>query len=230
MIKMLSVADIITIMNAVLGFLAILMIFTDQFQLAAAFILLGLLADGLDGIVARRIGNGQMGEYLETIGDSLTLSFAPLALLYKMYYTSFVSSLTLHYIFSIVLIINFICSMLRLSSFSVMKNRTFFIGLPTGANAIFLVLSSFLNLDIIYLLPFIALFALLMICPIRFPKHQFKIDCLAAVVIVAAILLNLIYANIAPWLLLFGLFLYIIFGPLYLLRKNKITGTAQSHK
>jgi CDP-diacylglycerol--serine O-phosphatidyltransferase len=229
MIKMLSLADIITIMNAILGFLAILMIFTNQFQLAAAFILLGLLADGLDGIVARRIGNGQMGEYLETIGDSLTLSFAPLALLYKMYYVSFASSFPLHLVISIILIANFICSMLRLSSFSVMKNPTFFIGLPTAGNAIFLVLSSFLNLDIIYLLPFIVLFALLMICPIRFPKHQLKIDCVAAVFIIAAILLNFIYTNIAPLLLLFGLALYIIFGPLYLLRKNKATGTVHSH-
>ena len=64
MIKLLSPADIITVMNVVMGFLAILMVFSNQFQLAATFILLGLLADGLDGIVARRIGNGQMGEYL----------------------------------------------------------------------------------------------------------------------------------------------------------------------
>jgi archaetidylserine synthase len=73
MIKLLSVADMVTMVNAVLGFLALLMVFSHQFQLAASFIFLGLLADGLDGFVARHVGNGQMGQYLETIADMVSL-------------------------------------------------------------------------------------------------------------------------------------------------------------
>jgi phosphatidylserine synthase len=56
-----SVADIVTLTNAVFGFLALLMVFSNQIQLAASLILLGLIMDGLDGIVARRMGNGQIG-------------------------------------------------------------------------------------------------------------------------------------------------------------------------
>ena len=226
MIKLLSVADIITIMNATLGFLAILMIFSNQFQLAASFILLGLLADGLDGIVARRIGNGQMGEYLETIADVLSLSAAPLILLYKINYEKLIVHQWLQIVFVVVLIFNLICSLLRLSSFSVMKNRKYFVGLATSASAIFLVLVSFLNIDPIYLIPFIALFGCLMISPIRFPKHGLKIDIVATVFIVAVIILNTMYNNIALYLLLGALIVYVIGGPLYLkIKKDQPNGT-----
>jgi CDP-diacylglycerol--serine O-phosphatidyltransferase len=221
MIKLLSLADIITIMNAVMGFLAILMVFSNQFQLAAAFILLGLLADGLDGIVARRMGNGQMGEYLETIADMISLSIAPLVLLYKTYYDVVVAQFSLHLLLGVVLVFSLICSMIRLSSFSLLKEKHFFIGLPTSASAVFLVLTSFLKLDVRYILPFIVILALAMISSIRFPKPGLKMDLVAAVFIIATILLDSMYNNIAPLLLLAALVSYIIVGPFYLYIKKK---------
>lgn len=221
MIKLLSLADFITIMNAVMGFLAILMVFSNQFQLAAAFILLGLLADGLDGIVARRMGNGQMGEYLESIADMISLSVAPLVLLYKIYYDVVVAQFSLHLLLGVVLVFSLICSMIRLSSFSLLKEKHFFIGLPTSASAVFLVLTSFLKLDVRYILPFIIILALAMISSIRFPKPGLKMDCVAAVFIVATILLDSMYNNIAPLLFLAALVSYIIIGPFYLRIKKK---------
>jgi len=221
MIKLLSLADFITIMNAVMGFLAILMVFSNQFQLAAAFILLGLLADGLDGIVARRMGNGQMGEYLESIADMISLSVAPLVLLYKTYYDVVVAQFSLHLLLGVVLVFSLICSMIRLSSFSLLKEKHFFIGLPTSASAVFLVLTSFLKLDVRVILPFIVILALAMISPIRFPKPGLKMDLVAAVFIVATILLDSMYNNIVPLLLLAALVSYIIIGPFYLRIKKK---------
>ena len=221
MIKLLSPADIITVMNVVMGFLAILMVFSNQFQLAATFILLGLLADGLDGIVARRIGNGQMGEYLESIADMISLSVAPLVLLYKIYYDVVAPQFLLHLLFGVVLFFSLICSIIRLSSFSLLKEKHFFVGLPTSASAVFLVLTSFLKLDIWYILPFIVILALAMISSIRFPKTGLKIDLVAAVFIVATILLDSTYNNIAPLLLLAALISYIVIGPFYLYIKKK---------
>ena len=91
MIKLLSIADLVTLLNAMLGFLALLLVFSNEFQLAASLILLGLLADGLDGMVARRFGTGKIGESLEPLADMISLSIAPLVLFYKMYYDSVVS-------------------------------------------------------------------------------------------------------------------------------------------
>jgi archaetidylserine synthase len=221
MIKLLSFADVITITNAVLGFLALLCILSNQFQFAAAFILIGLLADGLDGIVARRVGNGQMGEFLETVADSISLSIAPLLLLYKINYDAFVTQLSLHFVVGFVIVFSFVCSMLRLGSFSALKEKRFFVGLPTSANAIFLVMSSFLNVDIRFVLPFVVLFALLMISPVRFPKHGLKSDILATGFIIGTIFLNFLYNDIAPFLLLMGLMLYMIVGPLLLFMNEK---------
>jgi CDP-diacylglycerol--serine O-phosphatidyltransferase len=230
MIKLLSLADIITLMNAVMGFLALLMVFSNQFQLAAAFILLGLLADGLDGIVARRIGNGQMGEYLETIADMISLSVAPLILLYKTYYDVVVAQFSHHLLLGVVLVFSLVCSMIRLSSFSLLKEKHSFIGLPTSASAVFLVLASFLRPDVWVILPFIVISALAMISSVRFPKPGLKMDLVAAVFIVATILLDSRYNNIAPLLLLVGLVSYIIIGPFYLhiKKRRKASGTERT--
>lgn len=221
MVKLLSVADVITLVNAVLGFLAILMVFSNQLPLAASFILLGLLADGLDGIVARRTGMGQMGEYLESIADMISLSVAPLILFYVTYYEAAVPHVPLHLLLGIVIVFSLVCSLIRLSSFSSMKEKQFFVGLPTSASAIFLVLISFLKLELLYVVPFIIIFSLAMISPIRFPKLGLKMDLVAAVFIVVTIILDSMYNNIAPWVFLIMLAMYIITGPLYLRRKMK---------
>jgi CDP-diacylglycerol--serine O-phosphatidyltransferase len=221
MIRMLSIADIITIINAVLGFLALLMVFSNQLQIAASLILLGLLFDGLDGIVARRMRKSGMGEYLEAIADMVSLSIAPLALLYKIYYDAVFSQLYLHLLFSIVLVFSFVCSVIRLSSFSLLKQKQFFLGLPTSASAIFLVVASFLKPDTLYILPVIIILSLAMISSILFPKPGLKINLITAVLIIATIFLHNMYYNIAPLLLLVGLISYIIFGPIYLMSKKR---------
>lgn len=230
MIKLLSVADLVTLLNAVLGFLALFLVFSNQFSLAASLILLGLLADGLDGIIARRIGTGRMGEYLETIADMISLSIAPLALLYKIYYETVVSQLPVHLLFSFVLVFSLICSIIRLSSFSFLKEKQFFIGLPTSASAVFLVVASYLRPEIWVILPVILVLSFAMISSIRFPKSGMKIDFIAAVFILATIALDSMYYNIAPLLLLLALASYVLFGPLYLRMKKTrhVIGTADT--
>lgn len=220
MIKLLSVADLITLLNAVLGFLALLLVFSNQFQLAASLILLGLLADGLDGIIARRIGTGRLGEYLETIADLISLSIAPLALLYKLYYDTVVSQLFVHLLFSSLLVFSLICSIIRLTSFPLLKEKQFFIGLPTSASAVFLVIASYLKPDVLLIIPILLIISVALISSIRFPKPGIKMDLIAAVFIIITIVLNNMFYNIAPLLLFAALLCYILFGPLYLQKKN----------
>jgi phosphatidylserine synthase len=86
---------------------------------------------------------------------------------------------------------------------------------------VFLVLASFLRPDVWVILPVIVILALAMISSIRFPKPALKMDLVAAVFIVATILLDSMYNNIAPLLLLAALVSYIIVGPFYLHIKKK---------
>jgi phosphatidylserine synthase len=203
------------------------MVFSNQLQIAASLILLGLLTDGLDGTVARHVRKSSIGEYLEAIADMISLSIAPLALLYKMYYDTFFSQQYLHLLFGIVLIFSLICSIIRLSSFSLFKQKQFFLGLPTSASAIFLVSASFLKLDILYILPVIIILSLAMISSILYPKPGLKINLITTVLIIVTILLGSKYNNVAPLLLLAALICYIISGPIYLhfKRRNHVIGT-----
>lgn len=224
MIKLLSIADLVTLLNAMLGFLALLLVFSKEFQLAASLILLGLLADGLDGMVARRFGTGKIGEFLEPLADMISLSVAPLVLFYVMYFDSVVSQPSMHLLLGVVIVFSLLCSIIRLSSFSLLKEKQFFIGLPTSASTVFLVLMSFLNPEIWLALLGIILLSGAMVSSIRFPKPGLKVDLIAAVFIVATILLDSLYYNIAPLLLLAALLSYIIVGPLYLYSKKKKSG------
>lgn len=221
MIKLLSVADIVTLLNAMLGFLALLFVFSYQLNLAASLILLGLLADGLDGMIARRLGTGQIGRYIEPIADMISLSVSPLALIYIVYYDSFSPKFSVHLIFGFVLVFSLVCSVIRLSSFPLLKQEQFFVGLPTSASAIFLVVASYLRPVIWVILPVIVILSLAMISSIPFPKPRLKVNLITTVFIVAAMILDGMYFNIAPLLLLAGLIVYIVIGPFYLYRKKK---------
>ncbi len=122
------------------------------------------------------------------------------------------------------LVFSFICSIIRLSSFSLFKQNQFFLGLPTSASAIVLVSTSFLKPDIVYILPVIIILSLAMLSSILFPKPGVKANLIAAVFIIATIGLGGRYHNIAPLLLLAALLSYITFGPIYLHYKKRSQG------
>lgn len=77
----LSVADAVTTANAALGFLAVVVAFTDV-ELAARLMLLAAIADGLDGVLARRYGSSEAGPYLDSLADVASFGVAPAALVY----------------------------------------------------------------------------------------------------------------------------------------------------
>ena len=75
----LGVADAVTIANAALGFVAVVAAFVDV-RLAARLVLLAAIADGLDGILARRYGGTPAGPYLDSLADVSSFAIAPAVL------------------------------------------------------------------------------------------------------------------------------------------------------
>ncbi len=75
----LGVADAVTIANAALGFVAVVVAFVD-IHLAARLILLAAIADGLDGILARQYGGTPAGPYLDSLADVASFAIAPAVL------------------------------------------------------------------------------------------------------------------------------------------------------
>ncbi|WP_336036875.1 protein sorting system archaetidylserine synthase [Halobacterium yunchengense] len=72
----LGVADAVTAANATLGFVAVVAATVDV-ALAARLVLLGAIADGLDGLLARRYGGTAAGEHLDSLADVASFSVAP---------------------------------------------------------------------------------------------------------------------------------------------------------
>ncbi|ERG94519.1 protein sorting system archaetidylserine synthase [Haloquadratum walsbyi] len=71
-----GLADVVTIANAAVGFLATVAA-TVNITLAARLILLAAIADALDGVVARRRGGTAVGEYLDSLADVASFGVAP---------------------------------------------------------------------------------------------------------------------------------------------------------
>jgi len=74
----LGAADAVTAANAALGFLAAALAPVSP-SFAARLVLLGAIADGLDGVVARRYGSTDVGWYLDSLADVASFGVAPAA-------------------------------------------------------------------------------------------------------------------------------------------------------
>ncbi|WP_135820076.1 protein sorting system archaetidylserine synthase [Halostella litorea] len=72
----LSLADAVTVTNAMVGFVAVVVAPGDP-ELAARLVLLAAVADGLDGVVARWAGSSAAGEYLDSLADVASFAVAP---------------------------------------------------------------------------------------------------------------------------------------------------------
>jgi len=220
MIKLLSIADVVSLTNAIFGFLAILMISSNEMRLAFSFILLALLADGLDGIVARKTRKGELGEYMEAMADMISLGIAPAFFVYHTYYSIVSASMLYHGLLIAVLIIFLSLGIIRLASFHIIKDDTFFVGLPASAGTILIIVLSFLQTELIYILPFIFLISIVMVSPLRFPKIGLKINAFAAVFILVTLIFGSIYHSFAPLMLFFAIAVYAVLGPIYVRKKS----------
>jgi CDP-diacylglycerol--serine O-phosphatidyltransferase len=224
MIKLVAPADIITFLNLGFGFLAVLMLFSGTVRLAYSFLFLALLADGLDGVVARRTHKGKMGEYLEAIADMVSLSIAPLVLVYFHYVDGIAESSVLTGLIYVVLLFFLVGSAIRLSSFHILKNTEFFIGLPASVSTIFLLLGVFFSLDFLYMLMVLIMLSVALISPVRFPKPGVVVNSIAVVLIVLFLFFWDFYMNVIPLLLTGALLMYSLIGPWYVWKTRKDLG------
>lgn len=141
--------NMITLMGMSLGLTAIRFAIEGRFATAAFMILLAMLADGLDGFVARRFGaESSMGAQLDSLSDFLCFGVAPAILLYQLHLTQ---AGGFGWIFAL-LFASATC--LRLARFNVVSGqqdvitspRTHLVGVPAPAGAFLGLLPVFLTL------------------------------------------------------------------------------------
>ena len=220
MIKLLSLADIVSLTNAGFGFLAIIMASLGEMWFSFSFILIALLADGLDGMVARKTGHSELGDYMETIADMISLGVAPSVFVYAIYHDAVSWCIYYHSYLLIALIVFLSLSIIRLASFHIMKDKKFFVGLPASTSAIIIITLAFFEIEFLYILPVIIIISFAMISNVHFPKPGLKIDVIAAILIILTLIFGKDYYGIAPLLLITTLVAYTILGPFYLLKSK----------
>lgn len=196
--KYITVADFITVLNALIGFLAIMYVIDKAFINAFILILFAIIFDGLDGFVSRMVGaKHTFGIFLDAIADTVSFCFAPAVLLYGLFYNPLETSFTNWVNLLTVLATFFVAGLgiLRLARFITHKEPSkYFTGLPTPAMAllIVLILLPIFNLSKYpeLILPVITLTAILMISDVYYPIFRGALA-LATGVIVGLVIISL---------------------------------------
>jgi archaetidylserine synthase len=164
-LKLIKPADIITLVNALLGFASIIMTVRGQFDTALVLVLVAVIADGADGAVARYSGYGVLGANLDSLADVIAFGAAP-ALLAFIFLAG-----TAAWVFSCFFLA---CGILRLARFNIAGKKDGFEGIPITAGgfvvALFLIIRDYVGyFDYVFILLLVIL-SLLMISSIDYPK------------------------------------------------------------
>jgi CDP-diacylglycerol--serine O-phosphatidyltransferase len=167
-----AIPNILTALNLVLGMFAILLTFQGSFTYAALFVVAAMVADGLDGRVARYFGvSSDFGKELDSLCDLVSFGVAPAIMAYAFLLKDFTGGTFIAAAFAT-------CGALRLARFNVntSKVKGYFMGLPIPAAGC--VIATFVMLDMKpsgWLFPImVAVFAYLMVSTIKYPDFKGK--------------------------------------------------------
>lgn len=167
-----AIPNIVTAANLVLGMFAIVFTFQGEFFTAALFVVAAMVADGMDGRVARYFGvSSEFGKELDSLCDLVSFGVAPGILAYAFMLKEFTGGAVIAAIFAT-------CGALRLARFNVNTTtvKGYFMGLPIPAGGC--VVATFVMLGIKpagWIFPLMVLiFAYLMVSTIRYPDFKGK--------------------------------------------------------
>ena len=170
----LAIPDIISILNLVFGFLAILMVIGNHLTYASLCILVAVVFDSIDGWVSRKLNREDpfgFGKNIDSLADIVSFGVAPSVILY---YLGLQISDWAAYLVAIVAVFTLVCGILRLTRYNVISDKINyhgFIGFPIPGTAIILAsyyLSGLFNTVVASILMLFA--GYLMISTIRYPK------------------------------------------------------------
>lgn len=167
-----AIPNIVTAINLVLGMFAIIFTLQGDFTYAAFFVVAAMVADGLDGRVARYFGvSSDFGKELDSLCDVVSFGVAPAILAYTYMLKDFSGGAFIAALFAA-------CGAFRLARFNVntTKVKGFFMGLPIPAAGC--VIATFVMLGIKpsgWIFPMmVAIFAYLMVSTVRYPDFKGK--------------------------------------------------------
>lgn len=125
-------ANFVTVLSLVFGFLSIILSLERHFTFASWAIIISVILDGLDGQIARSTqSKSDFGKELDSLVDVISFGIAPSILGYIFIYRQFFFWATL------ALFLYLFCSVIRLAKYNITpkgKLTNYFWGLPTTAS------------------------------------------------------------------------------------------------
>lgn len=213
----LSVADLVTLANAIVGFVAVTVAFENP-ALAARLILLAAVADGVDGVLARRYGGSDIGPYLDSLADVSSFSLAPAVMVYAFLVDGGVPGIggTAESIVIITIPAVFVTlAVLRLGVYTALDTASSAtIGAPTTLTASILA-AGLLTMHGTppVLLAGCGVLAFVMVSPIEYPDLLARDAAIMGVIHVLAFLIPAFYGHVFPYALLTLALAYLVLAP-----------------
>lgn len=131
----------ITLLNAFCGCCALVCTFSEQWLWVAGFVALGLVADFLDGAVARILHvESEIGKQLDSLADVITFGAVPGAIFYQLIDNELITQYTFFNPSALPGFLVTIFACYRLAKFNIDTRQSLsFIGLPTPAATMFVI-------------------------------------------------------------------------------------------
>ena len=129
MLKMLTVADGVTLANAACGLLSIMFAVSGNFNVAAWMIIAAMVFDWADGKVAQlRKESHDLGKELDSLADIISFGIAPAIFGFLL--------IKWHPVITIVILFFLLCGVLRLARFNITNCKGYYEGVPITVNGI----------------------------------------------------------------------------------------------
>lgn len=188
---LLFLPNTLTFLNLFFGCIAVIYGINGDLKILALFVSIGMLCDFFDGFFARLLNvKSELGVQLDSFSDLVTFGLCSSVVMFTLLNNSnYVIQNNSNSYIQLIPYLSFlitIASSYRLAKFNLYHNDSYFKGLPTPANAMFIVFLPFLFdnqfftqysgllENTIFLLLIIILFSYFMICNLRMLSFKFK--------------------------------------------------------
>lgn len=208
-------ADIVTMANALTGFVATYFAATGRITPACILILIAIILDGVDGAVARLTGGGPLGGFLDSLADFSSFAIAPAMVMLQWQNSPYEAALACAFIIAV---------MLRLARFEALRERPptrYFSGMSSPGAALVIAAITLAALEpwMAWTLAIVSIF--MMVSRIRYPKLRGIFGAIA----VGTILVVLSFYGLGrdPYWAIMSMIgfmtIYLFAGPFYVLAK-----------
>lgn len=202
--------DVATLANLFFGIMALIFLSASYLLATAVLVLLSVIADGLDGYLARARGQGSLGFQLDSLADFVSFGLVPSLLAFYALRDAFGFPL----VFFFLSFIYVGCGMIRLARYNTAPQTRFFVGLPITAAGLIIALYVLTGFPSAGLVPILLVLSWLMISDFEYSKVNNNLTLsVLGILMLLVIILNLIGSDVYQ---LFSIIM-LVFSVIYVL-------------